>query len=304
LKFLPGDGRLGAEAAGGSGAGEPGGGEADGLEEGDDEGGGGFVAGTGVAVDGGGVEVDGVAGTELVNGLAVLDGEAAFHDVEELEATVLVEVVVDELAGLELGEVGVELAIGDEVAEALEVVARIGDAGLREAHTVGGTVDAEEGEGDGAEEVIQILAEDHGDAGEVAQGGNDAAGFELGEEAGGEAGVAAEFGEAEGRFLAEGADAQADAFLGDEGFDGVATNLYVRVVLRGSGNVLFFGKKNDVRSGRGYWNGFCGLLLVSHWFHRFQNNCLQDRCIESMYRIDREMPARKWIGRLLDVWGR
>ncbi len=83
----------------------------------------GFVPDAGVAVDGGGVEVDGVAGAELVDDFAVLDAEGAAHDVEELEAGVLVEVVVGEFAGLKLGEVGVELALGDEVAEAFEVVA-------------------------------------------------------------------------------------------------------------------------------------------------------------------------------------
>jgi hypothetical protein len=154
------------------------------LEKGDDEGGRRLVPKARVAVDGRGVEIDGIAGAEFVDGFTVLDGEAALHDVEELEATVLVEVVVGELAGLELGEVGIELAIRNEVAKALEIVARILDAGLRETHTVGGAVDAEEREGDGAEEVIEILAEDHGDAGEVPECRNDATGLQLGEKAG------------------------------------------------------------------------------------------------------------------------
>jgi hypothetical protein len=272
LKFFAGDGRLGAEAAGGARTGEAGRGEVDGLEEGDDEGGGGLVSEAGIAMDGGGVEVDGVAGTEFVDGLAVLDGEAALHDVEELEATVLVEVVIDELAGLKFGEVGIELAIGDEVAEALEVVAGIFDSRLGEADAVGGAVDAEEGEGNGAEEVVEVLTEDHGDAGEVAEGRNDATGLELGEEAGGEAGVAAELGEAEGRLLAEGPDAQADAFFGDEGFDGVAADLDVGIFRRQGWEVFLVDEENVLSEGRGCRSGVLGyVLLVSHEFHQFKH---------------------------------
>jgi hypothetical protein len=174
----------------------------------------------------------------------VLDAEGAAHDVEELVTSVLVEVIVVEFARLELGQVGVELTFGDEVAEALEVIAGMLDAGLREADAIGGTVDAKERERDGAEEIVEVLAEDHRDAGEVAEGGNDTSGLELGEEAGGEAGMAAEFGESEGGFLAKGADAQADALLGDERFDGVTSHLNAGVVLRQCGRVLLLGKKN------------------------------------------------------------
>jgi len=249
---------LGAEAAGGAVAGEAGGREVEGLDEGHDEGGSGLVSDAGVAVDGGGVEVDGVAGAEFVNDFAVLDAEGAAHDVEELVAAVLVEVIVGEFAGLELGEVGIELALGDEVAEAFEVVARLVDAGLRKAHAIGGAVDAEEGERDGAEKVVEVLAEDHGNAGEVTQGGNDSSGLELREEAGGEAGVAAEFGEAEGGFLAEGADAQADALLGDERFDSVAAYLDVGVGRREGGQFFLLGKKNDFVERRRYRSGLLG----------------------------------------------
>ncbi len=86
-------------------------------------------------------------------------------------------------------------------------------------------MDAEEGLGFGLEEVVEVFGEDHGDAGEVAEGGDDAAGLELREEAGGEAGVAAEFDEAHGFLEAEVLDALADAFFGDDGLGGLAVDL-------------------------------------------------------------------------------
>ena len=74
-------------------------------------------------------------------------------------------------------------------------------------------------------EVGKILGEDHGDARQVAEGGDDAAGFKLGEEAGGEAGVTAEFHQAHGLLEPEALDAFADAFFGDEGFGGFRVHL-------------------------------------------------------------------------------
>jgi hypothetical protein len=279
--FSGGDG-LGAQAAGGAGPGEASRGEVEGLEEGDDEGGSGLVSDTGVAVDGGGVEVDRVAGEELVNDFAVLDAEGAAHDVEELVAGVLVVVVVGKFAGLKLGEVRVELAFGDEVAEAFEVIAGMLDAGLREAHAIGGAVNAKEGERDGAEEVVEVLAEDHGDASEVAQGGDDASGLELREEAGGEAGVATQLREAERGLLTQGADAQTDALFGDERFDSIAAYLDVGVIVREDGRIFVVGEKDYVVDGRRRYRSrlLCGVLLVSHCGSP-RDTLFIDRCIES-----------------------
>ena len=80
---------------------------------------------------------------------------------------------------------------------------------------------AEEGVWFRLEEIGEVATEDHGNAGEVAQGGDDAAGFELGEEAGREAGVAAEFDESHGTLETEAADSFADTFFRDECFGGV-----------------------------------------------------------------------------------
>ena len=147
----------------------------------------------------------------------------AGENVEELGTDVLVRA---ELAVAfvreELGEVGVELAIGNEVSEAFEVIRGVGHAGLREADAGVAAVDAEEGLGLGLEEVVQVLREDHGDSREVAQGGDNAAGFQLRQKAGGEAGVAAELDETHGFFEPEVLDALADALLADDVFGGFA----------------------------------------------------------------------------------
>jgi hypothetical protein len=59
--------------------------------------------------------------------------------------------------------------------------------------------------------------------------------------------VAAELGKAERGFLAQGADAQANAFFRDEGFDSVAADLHIGMSLRDRGNFLLFGDKNVFR---------------------------------------------------------
>ncbi len=163
--------------------------------------------------------------------------------------------------GLEDGEVRVHLAVGDLVAEAFEEVEGIVDAGLREAKAVFGEVWAEEGDGLGLEEVAEVFGEDHGDAREVAESGYDAAGFELGEKAGGEAGVAAELEQAHGFFEAQVADAGADALLGDEGFGFVAVDAHLGDVgggeFGGLGVKLFGGFEGFGCFERR--NGFCWL---------------------------------------------
>ena len=125
----------------------------------------------------------------------------------------------------ELGEVGIDAAIGDHVAEVFEEVGGLFDAGLRQANAVGLAMNAEEAVRFGLKEVGEVFAEDHGDAGEIAQGGDDAAGLELGEEAGGESGVAAELDQAHGFFEAEALDAFADFLFNDDGFGGAGVDL-------------------------------------------------------------------------------
>ena len=129
------------------------------------------------------------------------------------------------LHGQELGEVGVELPVGDEVTEALKEVAGVFDTGLGQAHAVFGAVDAEELLGLRLKEVAEVFREDHGDAGEIAEGRDDAAGLKLGEKAGGEAGVAPQFNQSHGLLQAEVFDPFPDAFLGDKSFSCFTSDL-------------------------------------------------------------------------------
>ncbi len=200
-----------------------------GFGHGEDEGGAGGFGDAFVAVRGAGVEVDGVAFFKEVFLAVVGQFEAAGEHVEELGAGVLVgaqgscAVAVGGGAGEELGDVGDDALAGGggveagDLAEGLEEVVGVVDAGLGEALAVGGADDAEELRLVRLEEVAHVAGEDHGDAGEVAEGGDDAAGFELGEEAGGEAGVFAELDQAHLLAEAEELDALAEALGFEQG---------------------------------------------------------------------------------------
>jgi len=203
------------------------------LLQGYDERGRGGLADTDVAVDSVGVEVDSVAGLDVVRDLAVLDVEVSGEEVEELAAGVLVGAgFAVALVREKFGEVGVEETVGNEVAEGLEEVGGVRHAGLGQAYALLAAMHAEEGVGFGIEEVAEVFGEDHGDACEVAEGGDDASGLELREEAGGEPGVAAEVDEAHGFFEPEVLDALADAFFRDEGFRGLTDDLEVAEIGR------------------------------------------------------------------------
>ena len=106
----------------------------------------------------------------------------------------------------------------------------------------------------GLEEPGEVLVEDEGDAGEIAEGGDDAAGFELREEAGGEAGEAAELDETHGALEAEALDALAELGggekgLGGGGVDGVVVGGLVGLRVICGRNVQRFGGLNGHRSG-------------------------------------------------------
>ena len=116
------------------------------LVHGDDENIGGFFSGAHVGVGRAGVEVDRVAGLEGALIVAVAEVELALKHVEEFEAGVHVRArLVILLKRDELGEVGVHVPVGNQVAEALKKVGRLVDAGLRQAHTLLAPVDAEHG---------------------------------------------------------------------------------------------------------------------------------------------------------------
>ena len=168
---------------------------------------------------------------------AELDG--ALEDVDHLDAGVAVRMEAGAvLAGEELGEAGAKAAFGDEDAEALGDVVGVGRA-VGKAEAFAAALDAEDAVSGGLEEPGEVLVEDEGDAGEVAEGGDDAAGFELREEAGGEAGEAAELDETHGALEAEALDALAELGGGEEGLGGG-------------------GVDGEVVGGLGGLRGFCG----------------------------------------------
>ncbi len=145
-----------------------------------------------VAVGDVGVEEDGVAALEVVDLGIVREAKAAVEDIEELRAGMGVGAGLATLGGgEEFGEVGRDAAVEGDVAEAFEIVAGIFDAGLGKTLAFFGAEDAEELGALGLEEVAHVFGEDHRDAREVAEGRDDAAGFELRKEAGAEAGVTA-----------------------------------------------------------------------------------------------------------------
>ena len=149
-------------------------------------------------------DVSGFEQLQLTGGLQL---KFAIEDIDEFGAF---EDLGGEFAlvamGKKLGEAGHDVTVRDERAQAF------GDE-LRIELLLAGDGDAvafgEAAELDLAllpEEAGEIFSEDHGNAGKVADGGDDAAGFKLREEAGGEAGETTEFDEAHGAAQAHGAD--------------------------------------------------------------------------------------------------
>ena len=165
--------------------------------------------------------------------IAVLDVQVAGEQVEELAANVLVGAgFAVALVGEKLREVGIEQAVGDEVAEALEEIGGVGYAALREANALLAAVDAEERFGFGIEEVAEVFREDHGDAREIAQCGDDSPGLKLRKEAGREAGVAAEIDQTHGLLQAQVLNSLTDALLGDECLGCFTINLQIREICK------------------------------------------------------------------------
>jgi uncharacterized protein (TIGR01777 family) len=157
---------------------------------------------------------------------AVMKAKLTFEEIEELISRVHVG-LGRSLArdGNELGEVGVHVAVGDHVAEALKEISGLVDAGLRHADPLLAAMNAEEGSGLGLEEIGEVFGKDHGDAGQVAQGGHDAASLKLGKKAGREARVLSELDQAHGFLEAEPFDALTDMLFLNEALSGLGIDL-------------------------------------------------------------------------------
>src|ERR1700759_5288465 len=90
-----------------------------------------------VAVNGMRVEVDGIPGFDMMCRLAMPDVKRPRQKIKKLTAGMLMRPWQTALLHWEkLGEVRVELAVGNKVAQALEEVRRIVGAGLWQAHTL------------------------------------------------------------------------------------------------------------------------------------------------------------------------
>src|SRR5579875_520114 len=188
--------------------------------EADDEGASGLLAGAVVVAFGLAGDVHDIPWTEHEAFPVALQREVAGEDVAHLYAGVeLREERLVLLAGKELGQAGTEATFGNEDTEALGYVVRLGRTHGK-AYAVFSSLDAEDAGVSAVEEIRKILPEDKGQAGEVAKRGDDATGFKLGEKAGGEASLLAQFDEAHGAFETEALDALAEAGLGEKFLSG------------------------------------------------------------------------------------
>jgi uncharacterized protein len=188
-----------------------------------------------------GVEVDGVTGFQPGVILALAQFKRALQNIKELIARMHVRARGVGLLrfsrdGEELCEVRVHVAVGNHVTQALEVIRRMVCAGLRHARALFAAVNAEEWLRLIFKEIRQVFGEDHRDAREIAQRGNDAPRLKLRQKAGGEAGLAAQLDEAHGFSEPQALDALADVFVGDEVLCGFFVDLrYARVDGCGAG---------------------------------------------------------------------
>jgi hypothetical protein len=163
-----------------------------------------------------------IARFERMGLASAADFESSAEDVDHFYAGVHVRVkglmLLGFGAGEELGHTGAEAAFGNEDAKALGDVVGWGCAD-RDADAVLLALDAEDALSVGVvgvEEVGEVFAEDERDAGKVAEGRNDATGFKLGEEAGGEAGLAAKLDESHGTLETKLLDALSEAGGGQQ----------------------------------------------------------------------------------------
>src|SRR3984885_7272236 len=133
-----------------------------------------------------GVEIDAVARSKNMGLVGVPNLQFALEDVEEFEARMYMRANLDVLLeGDKFREIRIQLAVGNHVPQALEVIGRIVDSGLGETNALFFAMDAEESVGLRLKEVRQDFAKNHGHPSQVAQGRDNTAGLQLREEAGG-----------------------------------------------------------------------------------------------------------------------
>jgi hypothetical protein len=122
--------------------------------------------------------------------------------------------------GDKLGEIGVHMAVGHHVSKALEVVGGGGNSGLRQPHALLAAVNPEDGVGLGLEKIGEVLGKDHGDAGEIAQGRDHTAGFQLGKKAGRKSRVPSQLDQSHRLLQAQPLDSFSNPLFGDKALCG------------------------------------------------------------------------------------
>src|ERR1700733_7141349 len=133
-----------------------------------------------------GVKIDAVTGGKNMGLVGVPNLQFAVENVKEFVAGMHVRANLDVLLeGDKFREIRIQLAVGNHVPEALEVIGRIVDSGLGQTNALFFAMDAEERVRLRLKEVRQDFAKNHGHPSQVAQGRDNTAGLQLREEAGG-----------------------------------------------------------------------------------------------------------------------
>ena len=153
-------------------------------------------AGCAIAVGLGGIEIDAVAGVEMVILLVEMNHQSAIEDMNKLHTLVLVRMGFLVLPNGELRQVRFEDLSGSREGKALEEIRRVRYVGpLGKTHPLFVAHDREEPLSPArSEEVVKSHVEDHRDAREGGQGGYQFSRLELGQHGGRETGMFSQVG--------------------------------------------------------------------------------------------------------------
>src|ERR1700733_12020167 len=133
-----------------------------------------------------GVKIDAVARGKNMGFVGVPNLQFALEDVKEFVARMHMRANLDVLLeGDKFREIRIQLAVGNHVPKALEVIGRIVDSGLGQTNALFLAMDAEERVRLRFKEVRQVFAKNHGHPSQVAQGRDNTTSLQRRGEAGG-----------------------------------------------------------------------------------------------------------------------